>query len=173
MVANTERSLRSVGKLVRSQPNEWKHWELNKNHPEITWDKFNEWIYDTRALERIQPNEDAMHVVEHCKSLGYRTGIVTARAYYPKAMKVTRQWVNKHKLPIDQIYCVSPEVDKRLTLDALKYPVKIYVDDHPEHIISAQLSDNVDKPIILTRPWNDTHDIEHRIDELADVIDHF
>lgn len=149
---------------------EWYTWHFEEMFPGLKFNDLKCWIQDNNILNNLPLNKNAAYVVEEIKRKGFRTAIVTARSYLPNASQITKQWVKTNDLPIDSVFCVSPKINKSEFIATLPRPVHFFIDDHYDHIIGCQEQQVVKYPILLTRPWNKSAKVKHRINELDQIV---
>lgn len=101
-------------------------------------------------LEYATIEPGAYTTVHEIRSMGFRTAIVTSRAYHPRAMQVTLDWLHRHAIEMDDVVVVG-----RGKVDALrKLGAVAYVDDHAKNLWEIHDAGLPCSLALLDRPWN-------------------
>lgn len=104
------------------------------------------------VLERAQPEPGAAEAVTRAIELGFTPAIISARAWHPNGQSLTRDWLDAHGLPIQEVHLVPLGVSKSSCLQGLGN-IAAYVDDHLGHILDAQAA-GIPGAVLMDRPWN-------------------
>jgi len=127
------------------------------------------WVLEDRVLEEATLEPHAADAVSAARRAGYRVAVVTARGWHPQGEALTREWLERQGLAVDELYLVPAFGDKATVLEALGQ-VAYFVDDHVGHLYPAQALPGVRRALLVDRPWN-RHDREmHRLFGLDEFV---
>lgn len=148
---------------------EWDQYEIGKIY-DFDFAPVCEMIVQREILESLQPEPHARELVSYYKDKGYSTMMITARRYHPNGYFVTKQWLQDHKLEIDDLLCIDLHQKKR---DYIKNvpQVKAYIEDNHSHAEQASGLENVETVYLLNRPWNQNISQCIRVNNLKDILD--
>lgn len=105
------------------------------------------------VLESAKLETGASAVLQELKDMGFFLGFLTARGWHPNGEKITQDFINKYKLPIDKLVISGYHKDKKsFHIDKFEGGIEYYIDDSVHHI--KDFVDNNVNAILLDRPWN-------------------
>lgn len=94
-------------------------------------------VYDAPVIDGCQ---GALHTL---KEIGHEIIIISSQHHHPDLVKLTSDWLHKHKIPSDEIHYVYEKG---------KIDYDIIIDDKPEYIFEAIESGR--SAILFEYPWN-------------------
>lgn len=154
---------------------------------DIHWSKWNQYshtiIYDMtesqlhlhmknyNVIENSLLEPGVLELFNKLKKEDFKIGLLTARGWHNDGEKLTQEFVDKYKLPVDKIVISGFHTAKKsLHIDKFEGEVIAYVDDSIHHI-----QDFTEKNIpafLLDRPWNQNSNLPrmHALIEFYDKI---
>ncbi len=125
---------------------------------------------DHKVIEQAILEPGAKEAITHCKEMGYKVAIVTARGWHSNGMSVTEKLLSDNNINIDELRVVSSCGSKNkemLTLGEISY----FLDDHGGHIASAHEAGIVENSILRDRPWNQDYFNYKRVNNLFEFME--
>lgn len=147
------------------------NFDISSIFPAASWDLLSKWMIENHAFERMKPEIMASQTVRHFHDeCNYKTIVLTARGFHPKAQELTEEWLKVYNIPIDEVIVVLETECKSKVLKELG-EVDFYVEDNHDHTEAACGLDNVKRIFLIDRPWNRDGECGERISCISDVID--
>lgn len=143
---------------------EWTTFGHNRAHG-VSDEEYLRIIVEERILEAAALEPFAREVIDDCHRLGFRTAVITARGYHPRGEEVTREWLDRHALKIDELRIVKFGESKVDVIRALG-PVRAYIDDNADHIDALYAAGVGGDLRMISRPWNADVDAFYRLKDL-------
>ncbi len=125
------------------------------------------WVQEDEVLEAATLEPHAKDAVDKAKAAGFRTAVITARAWHPRAEALTEEWLWRHDLSVDELYLVPLFGNKAQVLNELGV-VEHFIDDHLAHLYPARELPGVRKVLLVDRPWNRADETLHRLHDLSE-----
>lgn len=96
--------------------------KITQEEMEIFWEK-----NLAQLLKDVKPKENSIEIINKLKSEGHNIIIITARwnEDYCNSEKLSKEWLNKHKIPYDKIYT---GMDSKKEI-AIKEKLDLFIDD--------------------------------------------
>ena len=169
VLANLRESLYQVMFRATGIDNHWRNWrhyDLTR-HFATDYDAVHDILREQCALERCQPEPDAVATTQALHALGYSVTIVTARGWHAQAHELTQTWLDQHRFHYDDLAVVPLGGNKMLALQD-QSGVVLAVDDHPSNIKRYEAAGI--PTLMVDRPWN-IHHAGERIFSLNRVVE--
>lgn len=137
----------------------------------VTDQEFYDIMVQANVLEGMIPFASTKFVLNALKK-HYRIHIVTARAWHPDGLQVTRDWFKKHNLPYEDIRLSDPHHSKIDRISDLS-EIALAVDDRDTHCKDFDDHHTVEKVLMMNQPWNKytPHSIQ-RIHDIREVLEY-
>lgn len=138
--------------------------EYNKfaDHYEIGFDDFTNFLVEGKLLEQIKPHNHMIEVMNHCKRNGANVTVISSRSFHPNAYKITSEWLERHKVPHDDLYITGGDVKKSDVVNR----VDIVYDDHHKHLddfVQSGVLRKLGTAVLVDQPWNRHYHCEHPV----------
>jgi len=124
------------------------------------------------VLEAASFEPHAQEAFQAVRDAGCSVKILTARGWHARADEITRASLAEAGLVPDEILIVPLHSSKDAALRQCG-PVAAYLDDHAGHIQDATHCANVERPVLMDRPWNRDSTHPHRVASLLEFITRF
>jgi len=131
---------------------EWRRYELVSVYG-VAVEQILAWVLEDEVLESATLEPHAHDAVTVAREAGYRVAVVTARGWHPRGERITREWLERQGLTVDDVHLVPAFGSKAHVLARLGQ-VGHYIDDHAGHLHPARVVPGVRKTYLLDRPWN-------------------
>ena len=146
---------------------DWRHYDLGV-HFDLEHEQLQALLVREGVLEACRPEPGAAVATQALAGLGLRLCVITARAWHPQALSLTRDWLEAHGIVHHDLRVVPLGSDK-LRAVPVSWPVLLAVDDHP-HNIDRYHRAGIDT-VLVDRPWNSDHR-GYRVHSLAALVEH-
>lgn len=115
----------------------WKNYNIDETYGLKSHKEFVDIMINEGILSNSKVHDGVHDVLNSFKEQGLSIGILTARGWHPKAVQITNEFIEEHKLPIDKVVICAGHTNSKLSF-ASQYlengEIKCYVDDSPQHI---------------------------------------
>lgn len=144
------KSLVTIGKDIH-----WSKWN-EYNHTvicDMTESQLHIHMKEHNVIENSLLEPEVQEIFKKLKKVGFKIGLLTARAWHNDAEKLTQAFVDKYNLPVDKIVISGFHTGKKsIHIDKFDGEVVAYIDDSIHHI--QDFTDNNIPAFLLDRPWN-------------------
>jgi 5'(3')-deoxyribonucleotidase len=123
--------------------------------------------YNDKIFRRAKPFPESVYVLNQLKREGYNLSYVTSRCYNDNESERLLQWLNRHKIPADNIVCYVE--DKGIVTNYLN--LDFFVDDNPDNLYDIQES-GLENVVLFNKPYNDEVEGFDRVYTWEDIYDH-
>lgn len=132
----------------------------------ITYQDFLDTIINENMFERMKPYSGVPEVVQGYREAGAEVIMVTSRGFHPNAFDLTKEFLDRHEIPFDQLHIKASGRTKDEYIDGA---IDIFVDDLPDNLIDIKLSGKARRLAMIHQPWNTGVDDFPRFDHLGHV----
>lgn len=134
----------------------WKVWQSfgAESIYGISREEFFETLIQRHVIERMKPHPESAEFVNKLSRNGYTVSILTARKWHPDADNITREWLDKNNIFVDEVV-ICDTLDSKQDIVSSNYElVDFTVDDSILHCNGYAGCKNVSKVFIYDMPWN-------------------
>lgn len=154
----------------------WKDYNINDTYGLKSHKEFIDIMINEDILSNSKVKDGVIETLEAFKDAGFHTGILTARGWHPYAQKLTQNFIEEHKLPIDKAVIAGHHTQGKLFYASEFFnegEIICYVDDSPKHIKDFTNAGIYSK--LMRTSWIHDHEIEglsqvHSIKEYKDTV---
>jgi uncharacterized HAD superfamily protein len=132
----------------------WSIFNLSKLFS-IPYEGFLQAIVEDKLLENAQPLPGACRAMEQIHQSGHPIVLITSRGFHFDALRVTQEWLARHRIPYDDLIIVPHGMTKAQAAIG-KYPKGFLymIDDSFENLDAMKNAGLVRYPILINQPWN-------------------
>jgi 5'(3')-deoxyribonucleotidase len=145
---------------------QWQDYELSGLY-RTSNEEIMHWVREDEVLEAATLEPHARDAVDAARTAGFRIAVITARAWHPRGDALTREWLRRHDLSVDELYLVPLFGDKAEVLNRLGV-VEHFIDDHLAHLYPARELPGVRRVLLVDRPWNRSDETLQRLRDLSE-----
>lgn len=141
----------------------------------LTQEDFNKLCIKQKILEIAQPLVKGRATLDVLVHQDFEIIYLTARAWYPKAEKVTKNWLNHWSFPKGDIHVIPLDMPKADYIKKeIDKPINIIVDDNPKHTEDFVKNKSASKIFLIDRPWNAQYKNldPYRISNISEILKH-
>jgi len=160
---------RHTGKTVHCE--QWTTYNVIEFYDDLALDDFYKVIIENELLKKGEPNENVRETILKLKEMGYHIVIITSRAYHPNAEELTKQWMEKHRIPYDDIH-VSGNGIKKSSCAKIYKNIEFVIDDNLDNLIDFEVNSNAKKLFLVDQPWNRNDTRYIRITNMNEIFNH-
>lgn len=137
-------------------------------HYGVTRNDFLRIAEEDQMLQKAVPHDGIHELIQTLRQQGTKTVVVTARAWHPKALSVTQQWFDKHRIDVDEIMIVGMNDSKAEAISHMRN-VRLAVDDRPDVVLDYQLRSQLNNAFLYSQHWNSHATDMKRVDSLEQL----
>ncbi len=133
---------------------QWSDFNLAKMFG-FNYRSFLEHIIEDNLLLTANPIAGSVQALKMIKDSGAQIVLITSRGYHPNAMEVTKQWLDMHDIPYDDLIIVQ-EGETKAQASVNKYPngFQYMIDDNVFNLKHMKDANLTRKTVLIDRPWN-------------------
>lgn len=161
--------------IVCEEKYHWEQWTGDntvENLYGITTNKLLSTIEDDGLLEHLQPHPEVAEFMHLLHKLDYYVVFLTARAWHPRGVQVTEQWLKANNIEYDKLIVCPLEANKAEIVREHFDEVDFAVDDSVRHCRSYSNEPIIKNVYVYDIPWNRDVDVGRakRITSLTEIL---
>lgn len=129
------------------------------------------WWEEDQIIEKSTLYPHTVALLGSLSNAGYRIGLITARAWHPRARELTEDFISKNKLPVSDLKLLKFDESKKELLRPHAKQTVAFIDDSTHHVKGA-LELNIPS-VLMRRSWNMKETEIHAIENLEQMESHF
>ena len=147
----------------------WKLWNTFKitDIYNISSEIFYNLIISSNILANIEPHNDTIETLNYLKYKKYIITIITSRSYHPEAYTITKHWLDKYKIPYNNIHISGN--DNKKSKYANMYDTIMTIDDSIDNCMDYMNNTNIQYKLIMDMPWNVNDNKFQRIGNINEI----
>lgn len=137
-------------------------------HYGVGTEQFLRIVEEDRMLERALPHSGIHELFDTLRQQGTKIVIVTARAWHPQAILVTREWFKSNDLDVDDIIIVGLQQSKAHVISHFD-DVRLAIDDRPDVVLDYSVHSGLNNAFLYSQKWNEHASDLKRVHSLLEL----